>query len=661
MTDPKQQHILLIHPPMAGPAMPPWQPAQTAAHLDALGVSFELCDANLDFLLNHLLTPQHLTVLLNRIFDKKVSSFDSNAESLEADIRNNPQKWLRKAAAVKQSLTALRDDRFFQPELFVTALRDVNALLSLALLAYAPSQFHRGDYFNSALQGWREIESFLENKKENPFLSYCREKLVSKISRSENTLLIICVSTKGQLLAALTIASYSKKLRPSLPVVLQSDQALPIGIQNRVDRIVPTKDPRALGELVFSLSGSDRSPKTVWPDFSRLPLHDYLAPFPVLPFRLPFGHISDHRDSFYAYVAELIQKQNVHGLLFENTALDLAGMSALFDKNKKNDFPLRIGLTLDLSLTPAPDEFTDIAASGVCFIRWRNPQTDIKGFLNTLRQCAKARIWNHVEIPAVADKTLIDELKRHVASNPNIAHSWSHVNTSRLAASIFPIPEDSDVYSQVSRLPGRPFGHYLQEPAHLLLYLQHQGFNTVRQWQFRDDPPVIYTLGRGITYRYMKPADLPSGYLDEICRMIEAGGSVGTKWVRHNLKRAFLIGVAMEEGVIVGNSSLKHPRAEYLKAVSQQSGLDLNRFLERGYTSVRPEYRGLGIGTLLLKGLTARAGNRKVFSIIGSDNVAAQKMAIRNNTKQVATFYSDRAQKELGVWIPAHMLDSVHP
>jgi len=656
MADPKQQHILLIHPPMAGPARPPWQPAQTAAHLDGLGVSVELWDANLDFLLNHFLTPQHLTVLLNRTFKKKISSCDSNSESLEADIRNNPQKWLRKAADVKQSFTVLRGDRFFQPEPFVTALRNVNALLSLA---YAPSQLHWSGYFNSALHWWGEIESFLENKKENPFLSYCREKLASRISRSDIDLLIICVSTTGQLLAALTIARYSKKLRPSLPVVLQNDQDLPAGIQHQVDRIVPAKDPQTLEELIFFLNGSDRSPETVWPDFSRLPLYDYLAPFPVLPFRLPLGHISDHPDSFYAYVARLRQKQNVHGLLFEDTALNRAGMSALFDINQKSDFPLSIGLTLDSRFTPDPDEIADIAAAGVCFIQWRNLQTDIKHFLNTLRRCAKARIWNHIEIPAAADKTLIDELLRRVASNPNIAHSWSSDNGNSPAASIFPIPEDADVYSQVSRLPGQPFGRYLQDPAYLLLYLQQHGFNTVRQWQLKDDPPVIYTLGQRINYHYMKPADLPAGYLDEICRMIEAGGSVATKWVRHNLKRAFLIGVAVEEGVIVGNSSLKHPRAEYLKAVSQQSGLDLNRFLERGYTSVRPEYRGLGIGTRLLKGLTSRAGIRKVFSIIGADNVAAQKMAIRNNTKHVATFYSERAQKELGVWIPAHMLDSV--
>ena len=131
---------------------------------------------------------------------------------------------------------------------------------------------------------------------------------------------------------------------------------------------------------------------------------------------------------------------------------------------------------------------------------------------------------------------------------------------------------------------------------------------------------------------------------------------MGTKWVRYNLKRAFLIGYALEHDVIVGNSSLKHPRPEYVEAVNRKSGLDLSQYLERGYTSVRPEYRGMGIGTKLLEGLTERIGNRKLFSIIGEDNVATQKIALRNKTTRVATFYSKNLNKEVGVWIPEKML-----
>ncbi len=134
--------------------------------------------------------------------------------------------------------------------------------------------------------------------------------------------------------------------------------------------------------------------------------------------------------------------------------------------------------------------------------------------------------------------------------------------------------------------------------------------------------------------------------------MVEAGGSVGTKWVRYNLKRAFLIGYALEKGVIVGNSSLKQPRSKYLESLSKSSEMDLSDYLERGYTSVRPEYRGMGIGTQLLEGLTKRIGNKKLFSIISEDNVATQKIAIRNQTRKAASFYSQRMGKQVGLWIP---------
>ena len=78
--------------------------------------------------------------------------------------------------------------------------------------------------------------------------------------------------------------------------------------------------------------------------------------------------------------------------------------------------------------------------------------------------------------------------------------------------------------------------------------------------------------------------------------------------------------------------------------------------MERGYTSVRPEYRGMGIGARLLEGLTEKAGDRKVFSVISEDNPAARKMALRNRTRQVAEYYSQRLGKRVGVWVPEWML-----
>ncbi|MBW1894697.1 MAG: GNAT family N-acetyltransferase [Deltaproteobacteria bacterium] len=173
-----------------------------------------------------------------------------------------------------------------------------------------------------------------------------------------------------------------------------------------------------------------------------------------------------------------------------------------------------------------------------------------------------------------------------------------------------------------------------------------------------DDGYSIYRKGHNLEFYFVKPDELPEGYLDEICRMVEAGGSVATKLVNYNLERAFLIGYVLAEGVIVGTSCLKRPRPEYIEAVKKQSGLDLNRYLERGYTSVMPAYQGLGIGTKLLEGLTSRAEDRKIFSIISEDNVATKKIAIRNRTRQVASYYSEKMSKQVGIWMPEWMIEN---
>jgi len=122
--------------------------------------------------------------------------------------------------------------------------------------------------------------------------------------------------------------------------------------------------------------------------------------------------------------------------------------------------------------------------------------------------------------------------------------------------------------------------------------------------------------------------------------------------VKYNLERAFLIAYATEFAVIIGNSSLKHPRKEYTQSLFHKTGLDFSGYLERGYTSVRPEYRGLGVGTKLLEGLTKRIGDKKLYSIITEDNLATQKIAIRNKTRKLTTFYSEKIGKKVGVWVP---------
>ena len=166
------------------------------------------------------------------------------------------------------------------------------------------------------------------------------------------------------------------------------------------------------------------------------------------------------------------------------------------------------------------------------------------------------------------------------------------------------------------------------------------------------------TFRSGLVYGYRPPGELSPGCFEAVCRLVEEGGSVGPEWIRSNLQRAFCIGYVLDQDELVACSSLKEPRPEYTDLVREQTGLDLDNYLERGYTSVKPKYRGMGIASRLLAGLTARAGVRKVYSVIGEDNIGGQKIALNNQTRRVAVYVSPKSGKRLGIWIPESMIES---
>jgi GNAT superfamily N-acetyltransferase len=279
-------------------------------------------------------------------------------------------------------------------------------------------------------------------------------------------------------------------------------------------------------------------------------------------------------------------------------------------------------------------------------IRWRpTGRLPAPGFF---RAYGNLGIWNHL---VLAGSSATASNTRMAAAQPTILHSWE------VPGEAFRDGPPEASYGAVRPLPGRPLWHVLSDPADRLLLMARWTRDRLVRLRVDSDGDRLYTVGEHLRYHFVPPHRLPEGYLDEICAMVAAGGTVATTHVRSNLERAFLIGYVMERGAIVGNSSLKNPRPAYIEAVRNQSGLDLGGFVERGYTSVRPEYRGLGIGTRLLAGLTERAGDRKIFSVIAEDNEATKTIARRNRTRRVATYFSEKAGKPVGIWMPAWMID----
>ncbi len=657
-------NILLIHPPVTSPAAPPWVLANVTGKLSGTGICIEQYDASLDFFLNHFLASESLNGLMGVIEKRKMqggyNKVDSYTASLLAKMATNHGHLENKIAEVGRSIKILRTEDFYRPELCMSALKEINDLLALGSLAFYPTRIRWNGFSNPAVRDWTGVEAFLEDQESNPFLSLCQGRLAHRIARKDLGLLILTVCTPDQLPAALTMARFTKKLRSDLHVALLGHDMLLKYAADYVDSVMPETDLSRLFEIVDRLGGSSALEQSTVPDFTGLPLKDYLAPAVVLP----FGALSDSRSGsilpsiFLTILKDQVRKTGAGGFLIEDDRITPADMAEMAAEMPGEQPSFCLGLTCPLDDTAGPENMAAASRAGLRLIQWHDPVGLIEPLTKSLWDVSRAEVWNHVMIPAGRESTLVRGLISFAGSNPNIVHSRVRRTPPGLPfESLVDRPyETPTAYTQVARLPGRSFWKGLNDPVYLLLYVNRHGVKKVIHWRAQDDGVSVHGLGENMVYHFDKPRELPPGYLDEICRLVEAGGSVGTKWVRYNLERAFLIGYVIEHDVIVGNSSLKHPRSEYIEAVNRKSGLDLSKYLERGYTSVRPEYRGMGVGTKLLEGLTERIGNKKLFSIIGEDNVATQKIALRNKTRRVATFYSKNLNKEVGVWIPEKML-----
>jgi GNAT superfamily N-acetyltransferase len=299
----------------------------------------------------------------------------------------------------------------------------------------------------------------------------------------------------------------------------------------------------------------------------------------------------------------------------------------------------------------SPADWAALRSAGIRVFSWSPVAGSDDGAIrDCLAAASREGFWNHLRLPhATAEFT---PLTAFAADNPNIVHSWQVGGTSKAFTAA---PADHPLaagYGDVAPLDGMPLWRCLGATGALLAAIARLGRDGVRRRRLNPVDGSHWDVGTDVTWKFLPPASIAHSDMDEICRMVSAGGSVTTRWVRHNLERAFLIAVATERGRIVGNSSLKHPRETYIRSVKARYGLDFSHHLERGYTSVRPEYRGMGIGTRLLEGLTRRAGDRKIFSIIAEDNIATQTIAIRNRTRKVATVFSEAMGKEIGFWMP---------
>ncbi len=489
------------------------------------------------------------------------------------------------------------------------------------------------------------------------FSEFCQKRFGPRLIESNPDLVVLCLTDQNQATYCNTLADFIRSNSPGTDIAVIKPDTVKIKLDKKTGSLFTIDQ---LDQFFNTITGSSENPtqEPVIPNFSGLPLNKYLVPEPVIPIGIENAGKNFYKNAhdIGSVIQMLSEKNPAKKFIVQDGTIDPGNLTEIFS-HLPRDICLSLFIPMVSNVFESEDfDFKSAYDKGLRVVQWpvREKDPDAK----SLWAASKAGIWNHLTVSADIQPDIGKKTGSFISINPNIAHSFEY--RSEISKEDHGLKYEIDPslkpYSKLKEIPGRPFWQKLDDPAYRLLFVERYGVKAHFGQRFSKEK--VFSLGSGISYYFTKPSDLPDGFLDEIIKMVDAGGSVATKWVRYNLERAYLIAYAVENGVIVGNSSLKHPRRQFIDRVKSITGLDFTGHLERGYTSVRPEYRALGIGKKLLEGLTSRAKEHKIFSVIGEDNLATQKIALRNKTRKVATYFSEIMKKEVGLWMPEWMTDN---
>ncbi|MBC7964057.1 MAG: radical SAM protein, partial [Steroidobacteraceae bacterium] len=258
--------MLLIFPPAAKACEPPAGLARLAAALQAHGLACRLLDANLEGQLWLLEQPPTLH-----------------------------DTWSRRAAKNRSAnLTALRNpDTYKNPDHYRRAVSDLNRLLAISG-AGQDAVVGLADYRHAALSPVRSADllAAAQQPQANPFFPYFSRRLpelldgIGMVGFSLNYL--------SQALCTLAMIGYLRKQFPLVKIVLggglvtswMRHPAWSNPFESLVDLTIAGAGEGAL----LSLFGIESAPNLqVRPDYSALPLTDYLSPGLILPYSAAAG------------------------------------------------------------------------------------------------------------------------------------------------------------------------------------------------------------------------------------------------------------------------------------------------------------------------------------------------------------------------------------
>lgn len=369
---------------------------------------------------------------------------------------------------------------------------------------------------------------------------------------------------------------------------------------------------------------------------------------------------------------------------------------------------LRDGLRLNISLWAKPVKgFTKerlklLFDAGVKLIRWgietgnarvlklMNKGTNLKDSLKTLKDSAEVGIWNHgmfiLGFPTETEEEGRETVK-FLEFNYDKIHSaiffkfsllkHSHIFNHKEIYSITEIKNSENIFSyeyeffsskgmdkralddifswaqkyRINEIYTHPTWFYMRIREYILLYLSKFPLQHVQRLKVDPDTLRVYMAGTHLKFNFLKGEELDEQLLERLRAFISGSEEVGRSWIGDNLRNALWIAYVEEGEKIVATMVHKRPKEKYLNYLREKTGLDLRGYVERGYSFVRPEYRGLGIGDRMLKGLVKRTPDTPVYVTIRLDNLPAIRLTEKNQMKLVASYLNERTGHEVGIFI----------
>jgi anaerobic magnesium-protoporphyrin IX monomethyl ester cyclase len=282
-------------------------------------------DANVEFFVNYLLTPETLSSMVLAARDiVKAEGYESLPSAWQELLKRELSTWEKNIQSVSQILSIHRDGQeFYSPEKFLPAQDQIQGFLFLASLAYWPGRISFNHYQRGDIRTEADLVELCEDDRRNIFLPFWRERMLPRIRENAPFLVGISISSVHQFISALTLARLLRRELPEIHVVIGGRHVLRIQdklakypfyfrtffhsailhegehpLDALINTLVAGAEIKQVPNMIFlsqdrpattALTDPPQLETLPYPDFSDVPWDQYLVPKRYVPIRMSEG------------------------------------------------------------------------------------------------------------------------------------------------------------------------------------------------------------------------------------------------------------------------------------------------------------------------------------------------------------------------------------